>query len=254
MAGKVQSVERADQLVRRLLEKENATVSELAEELELPLSTAYDYISTLQSIGYVVERSDGRYELSFDFLEIGNRIRNQYDVYRVSKPELKKLSDETGEYATLMVEENNLAVVLSMKKGNKSSNINIKRTHPGTKTRLSTTAAGKAILAQFSEERVQSVIDQYGLAPKTENTITSRQELFDELETIEKRGYAIDDQERFEGMRGIGAAVDTNTEDVTAAIALYGPAHRLTDPVLFEELPDSILEVKNVIEINISYS
>ena len=250
----VKSVERADRLLRTLVELEGATASELADELEMPLSSVYDYLTTFKSLGYVVESTDGQYTVSFGFLELGNRIRNQYDIYRVAESELKSLSRETGEYVVLMVEEDGLGVVLAIKKGEKSSNIHIRETHPGTKTRLSTTASGKSILAQLSDERIREIVDRYGLAPKTANTITNSDELFEDLAQIRNDGYAIDDEERFEGMRGVGAPVETGDDGVTAGIAVYGPANRLTDSVIRQEYPNRVLETANVIQVNLSYS
>lgn len=254
MTISVKSVERADRLLRTLVELEGATASELADELEMPLSSAYDYLTTFESLGYVVESTDGRYRVSFGFLELGNRVRSQYDVYTVAEPELKALSGETGEYVVLMVEENGLGVVLGIKKGDNSSNIHIRETHAGTKTRLTTTACGKAILAQLSDDRVREFVERYGLAPKTENTITSSEALFDELEQIRADGYAIDDEERFEGMRGVSTPVATGDESVTASIALYGPANRLTDSILHDEYSRRVLETANVVQVNLSYS
>lgn len=250
----VKSVERADRLLRTLVELEGVTASELAAELDMPLSSVYDYLTTFESLGYVVESTDGPYTVSFGFLELGNRVRNQYDIYRVAQSELKSLSRETGEYVVLMVEEDGLGVVLGLQKGDKSSNIHIRETHPGTKTRLSTTACGKSILAQFSDDRVREIVDRYGLAPKTENTITSSDKLFDNLERIRGEEYAIDDEERFEGMRGVGAPVETGDDAVTAGIAIYGPANRLTETVIHEEYPNRVLKTANVIQVNLSYS
>jgi len=112
----------------------------------------------------------------------------------------------------------------------------------------------KSILAQLSDERIREIVDRYGLAPKTENTITNVDELFDEVARIRDDGYATDDEERFEGMRGVAAPVETGNDAVTAGIAIYGPANRLTDTVFREEYPKRVLEAANIIHVNLSYS
>lgn len=254
MTETLKSIRRGDRLIKTLLSCEAASVSELAERMDMPLSTAYDYVKTFESLGYVIELPDGRYKVSTGFLELGNRIRNQYAVYRVAEPELKALARSSGEYVPLMIEEAGLGVILSMNKGDKSSNITIRETYSGTKTRLSTTAPGKAILANLPERRIRSIIDRYGLAPKTEYTITDLDVLFDELEQIREQGYAIDDEERFDGMRGIGAPIDNDVTGAPAAISIYGPAHRLTEAKLHDELSSQLLEVANVIQVNLTYS
>ncbi|MFB6187002.1 MAG: IclR family transcriptional regulator C-terminal domain-containing protein, partial [Halobacteriaceae archaeon] len=52
-------------------------------------------------------------------------------------------------------------------------------------------AAGKAILAHLPEDVVHDILDRTGLPEHTKHTITSRKELFDELDSIRERGYAV---------------------------------------------------------------
>jgi DNA-binding IclR family transcriptional regulator len=254
MTNMVKSLRRANRLIETLVEVETASVSELAEKLNMPLSTAYDYVSTLESIGYITRLSDGHYRVSVRFLEIGNEVRHRYDLYTIAEPELHKLASETGEYAFLMIEEGNLGAILSMKQGDKASSPKIHQTYAGTRTRLNTTATGKAILSKLPEERARSIVDEYGLSSKTRNTITDPSELFEELKRTREVGYAIDNEERFEGMRGIGVPVVSKPDDTVAAVGLYGPANRLTDTVLHKELSERILEIANVVEVSLTYS
>jgi DNA-binding IclR family transcriptional regulator len=254
MTNMVRSLRRADRLVERLIELEAARASTLADELDMPLSTAYDYISTLESLDYLTKRSDGRYRVSTHFLEVGNEIRHRHDVFTIAEPKLQTLAVETGEYIALMIEESGLGVFLSVKEGEKASHVKIHRTYAGTRTRLNSTALGKAILSEFSEKQIQSIVDEYGLSSKTENTITDSEELFEELERIREMGYAIDNEERFEGMHGIGVPVMSKPDDMVAAIGLYGPANRLTDTVLHEEISERMLTVANEIQVSLTYS
>lgn len=254
MANTVHSLRRADRIIERLIDLRMATVSTLSDELDMPLSTVYDYVCTLESMDYLTKLPDGRYRVSTHFLDIGNEVRYQYEIYTTAKPELQELAAETGGYAVLMIEEGGLGVILSMEEGERSPRILIQRTYAGTKTQLNTTATGKAILSELPEERVRSIIDEYGLSAKTENSITAREELFGELERIRETGYAIDDEERFEGVRGIGVPVVSKPDDVVAAIGLYGPITQLTETMLHEELPDRMREVENVIQITLTYS
>ncbi len=164
-----------------------------------------------------------------------------------------KSAERTGEFAGLMIEEDNLGVLLSMKKGEKVKRLQVTRTYPGVKSRLNTTAYGKAILAQLSDDEIQDVTEQYGLHPRTENTITELEPLLAEIDRIRHRGYALDDEECFDGMRGIGAPIISRKDDLIAAIALYGPPIRLDDDVFFEEFPLVVLEYADIIQRNLEY-
>ncbi|WP_083867321.1 IclR family transcriptional regulator [Natrialba taiwanensis] len=250
----LKSLCRANRIVERLVEMESASVSELAAEFDMPLSTMYEYVNTLETINYITKKPNGRYCVSLSFLEIGNQVRRNYAIYRVGESETRRLAEETGEFAGLMVKEDNLGVLLSMKKGDKVKRLHVSRTHPGVKSRLNTTAYGKAILAQLSDTEIQDVIDQYGLHPRTDNTITEIDPLFEEIELIRQRGYALDDEECFDGMRGIGVPVVSQTDDLVGGIALYGPPSRLTDDVFFKKYPSVVQEYANIIQGNLEYS
>jgi len=252
-SGPLKSLCRANRIVERLLEMQSATVRELADEFDMPLSTMYEYTNTLETINYITKRSDGQYRVSTSILEIGNKVRRNYEIYNVSEPEIRRLAEETGEFAGLMIEEDNLGVLLSMKKGDKVKRLQVNRTHPGVKSRLNTTAYGKAILAQFSDDRIHEVIDQYGLHPRTENTVTEIEPLLEEIDLIRDRGYALDDEECFEGMRGVGVPVVSNNDGRVGGIALYGPPNRLDDEAFLEEYPPLVQEYADIIQGNLEY-
>jgi len=249
----LKSLCRANRIVQRLIELQTASVSELADEFDMPLSTTYEYVNTLEKIDYIRKQSDGRYCVGSAFLEMGNQARRNHAVYNVAEPELRRLAEETGEFAGLMIEEDDLGVLFSMKKGDKVKRLKVNRTYPGVKTRLHTTAFGKAILAQLSDDEIRDVVDQYGLHPRTENTITQLDSLLEEMERARERGVAFDDQECFEGMRGIGVPITDRSDTVLAGIALYGPPTRLDDEAFFDEYPSLVQEYGNVIRGNLEY-
>jgi len=254
MTKELGSLRRANRLIERLIELETASVTALAEALEMPTSSVYDYVNTLESLGYLTRMEDGRYRMSSRLLRLGNEVRHSYDVYTIAEPELSELAAETGEYVALMIEDGGLGVILSMKQGAEATHVRIDRTYAGTRTRLNTTAAGTAILSRLPEERTCEIVERVGLSRKTENTIVDPDELYEELERIRERGYAVDDEERFEGMRGVGVPVVSEPDETVAAIAVYGPANRLTDDVIHGELSDRTLQVANVIQVSLTYS
>ncbi|MFC6964264.1 IclR family transcriptional regulator [Halocatena marina] len=184
---------------------------------------------------------------------MGNQVRRNYGMFNVAEPEIRRLAEQTGEFAGLMIKEDNLGVLLSMKKGDKVKRLQVNRTYPGVKSRLNTTAFGKAILSQLSDFEIRTIVEQHGLNPRTENTITELDPLLDEMDRIRRRGYAFDDEECFEGMRGIGVPITSKTDNILGGIALYGPPNRLDDDVFFEEYPPIVQEYANIIRGNLEY-
>lgn len=235
-------------LVEALLELEGAGVAELADYVDKPTSTVHDYLQGLEDIGCAVNEN-GTYRVGLRFLSIGERMRNQMDIYQASKPELKDLSSATGEHASLLIKENNLGVLLYTTFGEKAVEINI---HAGITTKLHTSAPGKAVLANIPPEQVEQIIDQYGLTARTPNTITDKSKLLEELEGIRDRGYALDFEELFEGMHGIGVPIIIN-DGVVGAISIYGPNTRIAETELTNDLAKTVSETANVIEVSLKY-
>ncbi|MFC6725118.1 HTH-type transcriptional regulator XacR, partial [Halobium palmae] len=78
-------------------------------------------------------------------------------------------------------------------------------------------------------------------------------ELFEELEGVRERGYAVDDGERLEGLRCIATPIRSSTDEVLGAISVSAPASRVSDEELHGELSELVLSAANVIELNINY-
>lgn len=245
----VKSVEVMFTIVEALKELDGAGVTELAEHLDLPKSTLHNYLATLEQEEYVVK--DGTtYRVGLRFLDLGAYARDQIDMFEVAKPELEHLASETGELANLLVEEHGKGSYLYRTRGEMAVQV---KGHVGTRAPLHSTGLGKAILAYLPESRVEAIVEEHGLPPSTPETITDPEELFADLAAIRDRGYAFDDEERLRGLRCVAAPIQAN-DQVVGAISVSGPTNRLRDERYREELPQKLLEVQNVIELNVAYS
>lgn len=257
------SVERAFTILREMIIQEDSSVTEIAEELDIPTSTIYDHLSTLNDLGYVIRKGD-RYRPSTRILELAEHHRRSMPIYQQAKPQLQDLTNQTGEHATLMVEENGLGTLLYTTES--ESNIKF-APHPGSRLKLHRTGEGKAILAHLPEERLTEVLDRYALdenhsphignytiPPKTNATITDEDELLEELETIREQGYAFGREELIEGIRSIGTPIISDSSDVIGAIGIYSPVNKLNDDTFYEDFPDLLLHQANIIEVNVNYS
>jgi DNA-binding IclR family transcriptional regulator len=218
--------------------------------LNKPTSTIYDHLQTLVDEEYLINE-DGTYRIGARFLELGEQVRNRNKIYSVARPEVDDLAAETGEHANVMIEEHGRGVFLYKSRGEDAVQLD---THAGMRVHLQTTAMGKAILAFRPEEEVEEIIDQHGLPEITENTITDRDELFEELAATRERGYAFDKQERVDGMRCVAAPVTDGDDRAIAALSVSGPKSRMLDDVFTEELPNRVLRSANVVEVNLTYS
>lgn len=221
---------------------------DLAACLDMAESTVHVHLRTLQTTGYLVH-SDGGYDLSLRLLQKGIAARQRRDVYEITREELDEIAQETGEVANLGVKESGQRVILDQSEGSDAVYDNAP---VGEHTHMHWTALGKAILAEQPSDIVEEIIDARGLPMATEHTIVSREELFAALEATRERGYAIEDEERRDGIRSIAVPLVADSS-VLGAISLSGPKKRFLDKRVKDELVPALQNTSNVIEIRYSY-
>jgi DNA-binding IclR family transcriptional regulator len=83
-------------------------------------------------------------------------------------------------------------------------------------------------LAALSEMELDSLLAKTNLVANTANTITDPNVLKRHLHMVREHGYAVDDEETFEGVRCIAAPICDHKEQVIAAMGISGPATRVT--------------------------
>lgn len=245
---RIQSLERGFEVLEYLYQEGETTVSELATELDLSTSTAHIYLKTLSDGGYV-KKADSQYSLSHRFLRFGTKTRKQTAIYQAAHAEIDKLADETNEVSALGVPERGKRVLLYK---SESSEAVYDNPPAGEYTHMHWTALGKAILGHLPRDRVEAIIDQHGLPTRTQQTITDESELFDELERINEDGYAIEDEERWNGIRSVAVPV-FDSETVIGSISVSGPKHRFDQDRIESELVTNLMQSKNVIEVRLAH-
>lgn len=203
------------------------TCGEISERLEMPRSTTYRLLSTLAACGYVVAEHDDHgteYRLGFKILELASRLLDGMELRHRALPLLKRLRDVSEETVHLVVEDRGEVTYIE-----KVDSLKTVRMHSAVGRRgfMHSTAVGKAILAYRLDE-VDAVIGENGLPALTENTITDREGLLEELKTVRSLGYAVDDGENEDGIRCIAAPIFNHQGRVVAALSASGPAFRLS--------------------------
>ncbi|GAA0681846.1 IclR family transcriptional regulator [Natronoarchaeum mannanilyticum] len=244
--NRINAVENAFTIIERMQELEQCGVSELADTLDIPKSTAHVYLKTLEELGYVV-KENGRYRLSMRFLELGGLVRHNRSIYQAARSEVDTLSQTTGEVGTIGYEEDGMRVLVYRSEPVEGVSDNAPT---GEFTEMHWTAVGKVLLAQHTDEEVQTIVKRHGLPTATENTITELDELLEEVAEIRTRGYAIEDEERVTGIKSVAVPIAGNgSGSGNSAISIAGPKHRFGAERIEEELLPELRNTANVIEL-----
>jgi len=243
----LKSVTRAFNIIGHLETNGSASLSEIADSFEMPMSTAHIHLATLVDTGYVFKEGN-EYRCSLRFLQTGGQLRKRRVLYEVAKSEVDDLVESVGEFANLGVEENGYMIQLY-----KSENTNsIDEQVPiGYHHYLHTTAIGKAILSQWPEREVEALIEQRGLPGETENSITERGPLFSELREIREQEYSINRAEHYPGICAVATPILSGSGDVLGAISVSGPESRIGTDRIGEEIVPALRNKRNIIEVKL---
>ena len=201
-------------------------VTRISQLLELPKSSVHDILSTLHIEGLVEkDRERNHYNLGLKLFELGNMARANLELRRIATPFLRSLNEDLHETVHLTILDGWEVLYVEC-----FESIKQLRTYSviGVRAPLHCTAVGKAILAFFTEKQVSEMIKAMGLPRFTENTITDRRALDQQLADIRRRGYAVDNAEHEEGVRCIGAPIHNHEAQVVASISVSGPSQRMT--------------------------
>lgn len=245
---RIKSDETLFSIVEYLRKSGGCGVTELATQLDIAKSTTHGHLATMRDYGFVVKQGT-TYHLGLQFFNQGQYVRNQYSSYQTAKPNIDNLAETISEMVWLVVHENGRVMYLY---GNARETDIDKHSLLGSWAYMHCNAAGKAILAHLPKSRVEQILDRHGLPQQTSNTITDRGELADELECIREQGYALNLGEDLKGIQAISVPL-LFEEQVQGAIAVAGPAHRVTEDRCESELAEQLFALTDNIELRLAF-
>src|SRR5688500_15625979 len=201
-------------------------LSDIAQATGLNISTASRLLGSLARFGFV-ERDDdtGRYGLGYKLLSLAQIALEQSPLPELANPILARVMEETGETATLCIRHDDNALVIARAECTNPLRTVAQIGHTGP---LYCTAHGKVMLAHLPEREVAPILAR-GMPALTDLTITSPQQMADELARIRAQGYALDIGEREAGLVSIAAPVRDAAGRVVATCGVSGSGRRMSD-------------------------
>jgi len=246
----LKSVENTFEILQTLKRVDGAGLSELAELVDMSHSSVYHYLLTLQKQGYVIKH-DKEYFLGVRLFSLGGYARQNQDLYSESRKKVNELAHQTGETARLIIEYQGHCITLYQ---SSEAETTTPDTYAGFSSKPHSTSAGKAILAAVPAEKAERLLGAHELTERTDNTITDKEKLYRELEAIRSQGFAIDDEECFEGWFCVADSITTPDGTVLGAISVSAPKHRIDPEPFADETVPLLNNATGVLGINHTYS
>lgn len=227
-----QALDRGLQLLSLLASVQRSSLTELALRAGMPPSTAHRLLSTMQRHG-VVEFDDEQQEwlIGIETFRMGNSYLKRTNLIEASRSEMRALMEDTGETSNLGIMDAGDVVFVSQVETHNPIRAFFR---PGTRGHMHASGIGKALLSELSREAVEAILQKKGLPEFTEKTLTRPSDLFDDLGRSKGRGWALDDEERYMGMRCIASPIHNLHGEAVGGISVSGPTVRFAEPELAE--------------------
>lgn len=201
--------------------RDGASLSDVAEVTSLPKSSAYRYLSALEARRYV-ERDvpNNLYRLGLAFRPQHTR---QLDLLvGLARPHLERLRDRLGETTNLGVLDGAHILHSLVVESNEMMRL---AAHVGDRGSLHSTALGKAIAAELTDERVRALLASERMTRFTNRTITTVEDYLVNLKTVRRDGYGLDDCENQPDGRCVAVAL--SGMPFLCGISISAPSRRL---------------------------
>jgi len=225
LRNKVQSLDRALEILRLLGSEPEMRVTDLARRLEVHKSTVFRLLSTLQEHGLVEQNpTTEKYRLGYGLVRLAGAVVAELDLARASRSVLQELATRTGETVNLAILQGEQVVNIDQIA---APNLVVNVNWVGKQTPLHATSNGKVLLAYLTEDERRRLLDR-SLPRLTPRTITDPRILEKQLHRVLTDGYAFTLEELELGLNAVAAPVYAADGRVQAAVSVAGPSYRVT--------------------------
>jgi DNA-binding IclR family transcriptional regulator len=217
-------------------DQDTATLKELSRAVNLPESSLFRILLTLQNRGYLTQNADGAYQLSRKVL-FGRLVDRAESLKDAARPEMLALASRFNETTSLAyLFSDHVKVLESLETFHEIRVTNL----PGRVLPPHCSAMGKVITAFQDRPQIDRILEIYGLSARTPHTTVDRRALMDQFDTIRKHGYAFDREESTMGGICVASAIRSGSGKVVAAISVSTPIVRMT-PEREREIAEAVL-------------
>jgi DNA-binding IclR family transcriptional regulator len=223
----IRSISRATSILFCLSNGIN-TVTDISRHCLLSTSTVHRLLKALQELRWVIQDNvNRRYYLGplVTRLVSNPLTTHQYLVMHAIE-EMKKLTGITKETVALVI----MVGIEYISLYEIPSRHDLRLTDENQRgVPLFIEATAKVLLSQLGDDELDTTLKNIRIDRVTENTVTDKKLLLEQVKYIRQTGYAVSDGERITGGMGISAAIRNYV--CPAALSILGPRERISPKV-----------------------
>lgn len=211
----VPAIERAIVILDTLTER-SLTINKIHQELDIPKTSAFVILNTLEKHHLVERQSNGTYKLGHHTFQWGMNFYNNIDLVSISRPFIEQLVKNTPYTGHLAILAHPLPIYIDKVEGNGFVRF---ATTIGQQLPLHLSGVGKALGTKLDDETILDAIALYN--ENVDGTESNKLNQFkNDINFIQQNGYAIEDEEMEEGIRCLAVPVYGPNEEILAAISI----------------------------------
>lgn len=202
-------------------------VTDIARQLEIPKSSSFALLSTLEDAGYVRRNARDEWLLTLRLYHLGLSTATNMDVLAIARPIINELSDATEMTAHLGMFDGR-GIVYALKVEPPDSMIRFD-TYPGKAASPHLTAIGRAICSVLDDRDLARLLDGHEFDGGYNSRIRNRESFIAELAGIARRGFALENEEETVGVACIAAPVSYASGGGAAAVGVTALAAQIQE-------------------------
>jgi DNA-binding IclR family transcriptional regulator len=200
------------------------SVAEMTPALGIDRSSVFRLANTLKLRGFLVQLPSKEYVLGSAVWRLSHLFPWGHGLIQIAREHMTALADQTGETTHLVVQEGRKALFIDHELAAQPVVVSAVT---GRCEPLHSSAVGKALLVDCDLSALEGLFGNEPLAALTRHTIRTLAELAAECQRARKRGFAVDNEESYEGVRCVAVPIRDASGQVVAAIGVSAPVKRL---------------------------
>lgn len=200
-------------------DRSSLTLQEIADRIDLPKSTSFRIVQSLEKEKYLVRLENQKYCLSFRFMRLAGLVGSTLDIRAIARPIMSELAAKTDETVTLhMVSGRDRVCIDCVATGAPLRTV----TPPGQHIRLLVGSPSEVLMAHMDRDELAPILTFI-----SRTTGRSKAELLAAYATIREQGYAVSHGARVLGITGVTAPIRDLEQKVRHCLAVTGPTVRV---------------------------
>lgn len=197
------------------------TAPELERLLEVPRTTVFRLLVTLERLGFVERTGSGReYQAGSAVLKLGFEYLASLPLTRLGRPILEALGQKLGYSCNLVVRDEHEIVYLLR---TRPATVFSSAVHIGTRLPAHATVLGRILLGNLTLDELRSLYPASRLPSQGANTPETVEQLYQLISNDRQRGYVIEEAFYESGISTVAAPIYRADGSIIAALGLTVP-------------------------------